>query len=163
MDVLWGAWIKGIKDDPSELNAFNIIGIYDRIHKKGKAGFPFTVDLQVIFAYRVTDSSEFGQIYQLIFDFRDKFGVNEIFKMEDQIIAYEGDIPVQLYETYNFNNITINEPDLYKLSVKLDRHFVLSVPLWITAPKMIIVEDAKRNITTELWPEDDNDYTNKGR
>ncbi len=163
MDVLWGAWVKELRDNPSDLRAFDVIGIYDTIHKKGKPDFPFTTDLQIVLAYRVTDSSEFGQIYQLTFDFRDQFGVNQIFKMNDQIIAYEGDIPVQLYETYEFKNVTIKEPDFYKLSVLLDGHFILYIPLRINAPKMVIVEDAERQITTELWPEDYDEYKKKGK
>ena len=162
MDVLWGAWIKDFRDDPSGFRAFDIIGIYDIISKKGKADFPFVVDLRVVLAYRVTDESEFGRIYKLTFDFRDRFGVNQVFKMEDQINASEGDIPVQVYETYEFKNVTIKEPDLYKLSVLLDGHFVLSIPLWVIAPKMTLW-DTEKDITTELWPEDYDDYKNKGR
>lgn len=158
MNVLWGAWIKGVEDNPSELYAFDVVGIYDHIHKKKKADFPFVVDLQIVLACRVTDHSEFGRIYKLTFDFHDRFGINKIFIMEDQIMAYEGDLPVQIYETYKFNNVTIKEPDFYNLSVLIDGYFVLSIPLWITAPKMTIFEDAEKGITTELWPEDYDDY-----
>jgi hypothetical protein len=72
----------------------------------------------------VTDATEFSRIYKLTFDFRDKYGVDNIFEMDDQITAYAGDIPVQLYETYCFNDAEIKEPDLYKLSISRDRHFV---------------------------------------
>ena len=72
----------------------------------------------------MTDATEFGRIYKLTFDFRDKYGVDNIFEMDDQITAYAGDFPVQLYETYCFNDVEIKEPDLYKLSISRDRHSV---------------------------------------
>jgi hypothetical protein len=162
MEILWGAWIKGLKQNSRELNAFDIIGIYSDIHKEGKTDFPFVVDLQVVLAYRVRDVAEFGQIYQLTFDFRDKNGVKQIFKMNDQIIAYEGDIPVELYETYCFRNVEIKDPDFYRLNIYLDRRFTFFIPLRITAPKRII-DDVDNDIITELWPEDYEEYKKKGQ
>ena len=145
MDVLWGAWIEDF--NVNEDNSLDITGIYDEIYKKKKADYPFTIDLQVVVAYRVTDPSERGHIYNLTFDFRDQYGAIHIFEMNDQIIVPEDDIPHTFYESYEFKDIEIKEPDLYMLAILLDKHIKLPIPLWIVSPKA-------GSFNTEMWFED---------
>jgi len=151
MDVLWGAWAKQVKLNERQ-GSIDIIGIYDTIHKEKKGDFPLVVDLQAILTYQA-NRAEFEETYQITFDFIDMYGVNKLFSLTRRMTVPSGDIPLRWYESYRFDNIEIREPDYYELLVSVDRQFKQRIPLWVIAPKMIIL-DLEKDSTTELWPED---------
>lgn len=161
MDILWAAWVTDFAENHTVPSGIDIVGIYDAIDKNGKADFPFTVDLKIVLAYRVMNSVDFNQIYPISFDFRDQWGANIIFQMNDQLKIIEGTIPVQLYESYKFNKVTIREPGLYWLSILINGRVETTIPLRVIADRLSVI-DLKRGIDIEMWPEDYEDFLKRG-
>ncbi len=148
MEVLWGAWIKQAKFHKKQ-QAIDVVGIYDEIWKEGKSDFPFITDLQVILAFRVVDRVEVGQTYQIAFDLRDEYGIEQLFYDTQKIVVPDGDFPLWWYDIFPLRNMLIREPGLYGLSISIERQFKQHIPLWILAPKVIRVDDG-----AEMWIED---------
>lgn len=160
MDVLWGAWVKQVKfhEHPYYVD---ILGIYEVIDKEKKSDFPLITDLHLVLAFNVANTVELGQTFEINLDFADRFGVYHPFNVTYQITVPKGDLPMRWYEPYIFRDVLIREPDHYYLNVSIARQFKLSVPLWIIAPKAIMY-DPEKDSTTEFWPEDWDEFFNKG-
>jgi hypothetical protein len=152
MDVLWGAWVKQVRFH-RQTYSVDVLGIYEVIEKEKKADFPFLVDLKAVFAFSVANEVELGQSYTLSFDLTDKYAVYHPFTMNQQISVPKGDLPMRWYQPFTFSNVLIKEPVVHYLYVSIERQFKFSMPLWILAPKLMVIDD-ERDITTEMWPED---------
>lgn len=150
-EVLWGAWVDFAGYD-EETKSYDFEGIYDTISKKGKEDFPFIVDLKLVMQCQA-DVAEFNQEYVITLDFIGRYGIKHIFKVDRELPVYESDIPYRWYEYYEFNNILIPEPDYYELLISIEKQFEQRIPLWVVAPKMILI-DEETGSTTEMWPED---------
>jgi hypothetical protein len=148
MEVLWGAWIKQARFHRKQ-RAIDIVGIYDEIWKEGKSDFPFITDLQVILAFRVVDIVEVGQTYEITFDLRDKYGIEQLLSNIQKIIVPDGDFPLWWYDTFPLSNVLIREPGLYGLSISIERQFKQHIPLWVLAPKVMMIDNG-----AEMWIED---------
>jgi hypothetical protein len=160
MDVLWGAWVKRVRFNEKQRST-DILGIYDEIWAEGKGDFPLITDLHLVLALNVANTAEIGQTYEITLDFADGYGVYHPFKTTYQIAVPEGDLPMRWYEPYTFHNVLIREPDHYFLNVSIERQFKLSVSLWVIAPKAMMY-DPEKDSTTEFWPEDWDEFFNKG-
>jgi len=149
MDVLWGAWIRQINLDQHQ-QLVDIIGIYHIIHKENKSDFPLITDLHVILAFEAT-LAECTKTFKITLEIIDLDATHRIFELNGEIVVPEGDMPLIWYEDYVLENVIIREPAYYELSVSIDNQFKQRVPLWVTAPKMWIMNG---DITTEMWGED---------
>lgn len=160
MDVLWGAWVKKVRFNEKQRST-DILGIYDEIWLKVKGDFPLITDLHLVLAFNVANTVELGQAFEINLDFADRFGIYHPFNVTYQITVPNGDLPVRWYEPYTFRDVLISEPDHYYLNVSIERQFKLSVPLWVIVPKAMMY-DPEKDSTTEFWPEDWDDFFNKG-
>jgi hypothetical protein len=149
MDVLWGAWIKQVNFDQWQRLA-DLIGIYDMIHKEKKSDFPFISDLHVILAYEAS-LAECTKSFKITLEIIDLDATHRIFELNGEITVPQGDMPLRWYEYYVLENVIIREPGYYELSVSIDGQSKQRVPLWVTAPKLWIMDG---DITTEMWDDD---------
>jgi len=150
MDILWGAWATEVIRD-AERQIKDIIGIYDEIWKERKADFPFRTDLLAVWACQA-EVAEFGRTHQITLNIIDVAG-NSLCSVNDQLTVGRGDTPYRWYETSEFPSVEIEEPGYYELSILVDKQVRHCIPLWVIAPKMMIL-DPERDSTTEMWPED---------
>ena len=147
MDVLWGAWVKQIEFD--EWNQpESITGIYDTIWKEKKSDFPFITDLHVVLAYEAA-MSESDKIFKVTLEIIDLDATNRIFLTEDNIVIPKGDIPLRWYKDYIFEGVIVREPNYYELSISIEQQYKQHIPLWIIAPKAIVI-DEENDITTDV-------------
>lgn len=153
MQVMWGAWVKKAIIRRKHPFTVDIQGIYEQIWKHEKADFPFSVDLTLLLVYQITNRAEFGQVYKLALDFRDKYGIDCLFRSIQPMQLPEGDLPVRWYETYAINNVVIKQPDDYAMNIYINQEFKQLIPLWVIAPKVMTWDDAT-GTTTEMWPEE---------
>ncbi len=160
MDILWGAWVKQVTYF-SQPESMNIEGIYDTISKKQKSDFPFTADLRVILSCQAS-VAEHERMYQITLEIVDLDAISRIFSLEHEVIVASSDSPNRWYEDFELANVEIKEPGYYELNVLVDHQFKQRVPLWITAPKMYILDDVN-DVKTELWPEDYKHLSDKGK
>ena len=158
MEALWGAWTKQVVFRPKH-GSIDITGIYDNIHKEKKNDFPFTVDLRVIIAFQA-DKAEIENTYKIKLDLIDRYAINHLFILQKEVTVFDGDVPIRWYESYYFENVEFREPDYYELLVSIDNQFKQRIPLWVTAPKLMML-DLDKDITTEMWPEDSDLFKDK--
>jgi hypothetical protein len=157
MEVLWAAWVKDVHFTEEQYYPIDIIGIYEDIWREGRKDFPFVVSLQVIIAFQ-SYLSESNREFTMTLEMVGMAG-QAIFSEEWQLTMPEtADALIQWYENYKFDNVKIEEPGYYQLSILINGEVKRIAPLHVIAPKVMIYDPVKDS-TTELWPEDWNPET----
>lgn len=148
MDVLWGAWIKQLTYVP-ESRSINIEGIYEDIYKQSIKDYPFTINLRAVIAYRAF-RAESGQTYDVELKLLDVDG-SDIISLRSAIDIPEVDYTEQRwYEDYELDNVEIEEPGYYELSICINKEIKKVVPLWVVTPKEYELDENWRTIS-ERW------------
>ena len=147
MDVLWGAWVKGIR---LARNSVDIVGIYDEIGKGGKSDFPFKANLKVVLAYQAYPS-EFGRTFKVTLNLIDLDG-RPLYDFTTRCLAPTliGESKIRWYESYELKGVVIRDVGYYELGVLVNGEQKQNVPLWVLAPKMVIW-NREDDSTTEKW------------
>lgn len=149
MEVLWGAWARDIFYKPNS-NEISILGIYDTISKNGKKDFPFTTNLLVVVAYR-TYPIEYSQTFKITLKMLD-LDMTPIFSQDEQIKVPTID-ELTWYESYQLNNIEIQQPGNYELDVLVNDDRKQYFPLHVCADRITIL-DLENDSYEEKWLED---------